>query len=101
MASAMALDKAIYSNSVLDKATEACFFAKPSDNTTHQEKTVAGSRSSRILITGPFCIRETIKNIPISLTLILDAKIGNTFDVMQGVFNSLLMPVARGRKKLS
>jgi hypothetical protein len=33
--------------------------------------------------------------------LILDAEIDNTFNVMQGAFNSLPMPGARSRKKLN
>jgi len=77
------------------------FLARPSDDTTRQEKTVVGSRSSRILVIDPICIKETIKNIAISLMLILDAEIGNTFDVMQGAFNSLPMLGARSRKKLN
>jgi len=76
---------------VFDKAIKVFFLTKPSDDTTYQEKTIVGNRSSCILITDPVYRRKTINSIPISLILMLNAKIGNSFDVAQGAFDSLAM----------
>jgi len=77
MALVVALNKAIYFDLVFNKGIEV-FFLLDQVTTPLAKRTIIENRLSCILITSLIYKRKTIKNIPINLILMFNAKISNS-----------------------
>jgi hypothetical protein len=86
----IALEKAIYSLSMLEKAIEV-FFLLAHETTPPASKKIVGGGFSSIFITYLVYIRKSMQNMAITMALILYTHVDCAFNIPQHSFNALPM----------